>query len=156
MFRSVSNGRKFKFCVQRSLTLPSLCPNKNLFTKKKSRKLFCCDKMASLTGRIILAAARRNATYTPVRFCKSKLVESIGNRRNRFSRKNCITGRKAVEKRMVSYRKCFHSLLDGQLSDLTISFDCNFSPRRRKRRSENPRLTFFAPLGSLAVFIDFR
>jgi hypothetical protein len=28
--------------------------------------------MASLTGRIILAAARRNATYTPVRFCKSK------------------------------------------------------------------------------------
>lgn len=33
--------------------------------------------MASLTGRIILAAARRNATYTPVRFCKSKSSFSL-------------------------------------------------------------------------------
>ena len=28
--------------------------------------------MASLCGRIVLAAAKRNVTYTPVRFCKSK------------------------------------------------------------------------------------
>jgi hypothetical protein len=31
--------------------------------------------MASLTGRIVLAAARRNVQYTPVRFCKSEYPE---------------------------------------------------------------------------------
>lgn len=28
--------------------------------------------MASLCGRVVLSAARKNVTYTPVRFCKSK------------------------------------------------------------------------------------
>jgi hypothetical protein len=32
-------------------------------------------KMASMTGRIVLAAARRNVQYTPVRFCKSEYAD---------------------------------------------------------------------------------
>ena len=61
--------------------------------------------MASLTGRIILAAARRNATYTPVRFCKSKFSFFHPTLRF-FSFFRCITFLTSRN----SYRKSIKSL----------------------------------------------